>query len=142
MMVAAQVQPRLHRRKHVIDGGFSRVAPERLTALLRLIDNDEWTRSLVRHQDIDATHPFARLDLLPDEMPALVVTWLMRQRCGRRCVPRRRISATEARDGQRSDRARRSIRDEMKVCDHVASSFPGGNPIEILVVALDPVQRR
>ena len=30
----------------------------------------------------------------------------------------------------------------MKVCDRITPRFPGRNPIEILVVAFDPVQRR
>ena len=80
--------------------------------------------------------------VLAHEVAALVITWLVRQLSGGRFIPRRRVGSPEAGDGQRSDGTRRSIRNEMKVWNHVAPCFPGGNPIEILVVALDPVHRR
>src|SRR5437870_2360074 len=104
MMMAAQVQPRLHRRQHVVNRRLPRVAPDWLPSLTRLVDDDKWTRGLMRHQDVDAAHPLARLHLFAYEMPPFIIAPFGRQLRGRRLEPCRRVRAAESGDGQRANR--------------------------------------
>ena len=66
MMVAEQVQPRLHRREDLVDRRLAGV-----DARVRRTDAKR-PRRLVRQEHVDAAQRLARLDLLADEMPAPV----------------------------------------------------------------------
>src|SRR5258705_5144500 len=68
VMVPAQVQPRLHRREHLVDGRLAGIPPQRLFSRLRLVPDHERPRGLVRHQDVDPAHLPSRLHLLPAEL--------------------------------------------------------------------------
>src|ERR1041384_1685460 len=92
VMMTAKVQPRLHRCKDIVDGGLPRVATQRSLSGLRLVNADERTRRLMRHEDVDAAHLPAGINLFADEVAALVVCQLVvRQLRGRRLNPCGRI---------------------------------------------------
>ena len=85
VMVAKQMQPRLHRGEHVVDWRLPRINRT----------DPEGPRRFVGEQDVDLRHAFAGLDFLTHEMPASIgkpgglgtALFRVRQRRGRRVIP-------------------------------------------------------
>src|SRR5262245_31435441 len=148
MMVAAEVQTGLERREHIIDGRLARIHAPVLTSRRRFLHDDERPGRLVRHQDVDSWKLLASFGFFTYEMPSFVVALLDRHACAAvwqfcsGCVePRGCEGAAKPGDSQPSDVGSRAVLDVVQVCRLLCPGFPGGNAIEILVVALDPEQR-
>ena len=156
MVVPEKVQGWPHRTQDFVDlrlagirPSASGIRPERL-----------WR--FVSHEDVYAAEPLARLDFVAHEVPALVgqfrrlgasPLWV-RQIGGRRLVPRRREGAAEPGDDEADlggppyirsqagplgpgDFGEGPIRNVMKIRRRIA----GGDRVEVVVVAVDPVDR-
>ena len=147
-MVAEQVQPRPHGGEDFVQHRFSRVdvPPRRI----------ERPRRLVRQEDVDARERLAGQDFILHEVPALVVAPLAqldeggrrlvspgrRQGRGRRVVPTRRERASQRRHAPAAHLMERAVAQVVQRRRGRTAGRRLGHDVEVLVVALDPVEGR
>ena len=146
VMMPEQVQPRLHRREHLVDRRLAGVD----SARARPAADEERPRRLVRQEHVDA----ARAPCRPRTSSRTKCRRLSRLLgraaacpclgCGSRAAgvsyQRRRERAAEAATRHAAD-----LRAAAPFCEVVQrwpAAAPLGDDVEVLVVALDPVERR
>jgi hypothetical protein len=140
MMVAEQVQARVHRTEDLVDLRLACVGPSASRK------RPEWLCRFVRHKDVDAAQPSACLDLFADEMSPLVGKFGrlraslpgMRKIGSRRFVPGRRERPAESGYAQSSEIDRRGVRKIAQIAWKLACR----ECIEVVVVAVDEIDRR
>ena len=137
MVVAEQVQPRLRCGEDFVDlrlaGVGSSAAGKRTKGL----------RSFMAHQDVDVAQRLCRIHFFADEMASFVrklgrpgAPFLgMRQISGARLVPRRREGSSEPGHADAGDIDRGPVANVMEIRWQIA----GGDGVEVVVVAVDPV---
>lgn len=139
MMVAEQMQTRPHGREDLVDLSLARVRPSIAGK------RPERPGSFVGHEDVDVDQALARLHLLAHEMPAFVgelgglcaaLFWMGKVgRVG--VVPRRRERAAESGNANLSGADGGGIRDVVQI----RRQIPGCDRVEVVVVAVNPVDR-
>ena len=145
-MMTEQVQPRLHRCENGVDLRLPRVGSASVRKWA------EGLRGFVREQDVDrVAQRRETVDFLMNEMTTLVRelgrlgTPLLRMRkiSGRRFVPRRRERSPEPRDLNDRLTFVRDL-DERPVVDvdQILGQRARGDRVEVVVVAVNPVDRR
>jgi hypothetical protein len=139
-----QMQARLHGGKDLVDLSLACI---RSAAVGK---RTERFRRLMCHEDVDVAQALAAFRLFTHEVASFVrqlrgfgaALLRMRQIGSGRLVPRRRERAAESADAQRAagnvEIDRRRVGDVMKIRRQIA----GGNGVEVVVVAVDPVDGR
>src|SRR5262245_19059746 len=96
----------------------------------------------MRHENVDAVQPLAGLDFLAHKVAAFVVLWRVRQLYRRSVVPLRSVRAAHTCDEKWTDAHRSAVPDVEEIQRwRGAACVPVGDPIELFVVAFDPVKR-
>jgi hypothetical protein len=131
-MVAEQVQPRLRRRQHLVDRGLACV----------VLSDAKRPRRLVRHQHVEASHALHRLDFFAHEVTAFVVFAFLDERARRLVVPRRCERPAYTRHPQTVDVYLGTVGNVEKIGAHGGGAAGRKDGVKILVVPLDPVERR
>jgi hypothetical protein len=144
MVVAEEVQPRVHRGKDFVDLDLARIRAAAAG------EGTERLGRLVGQEHVDVAKLSAAVYVLADEVAALVVPRpCMRQRRRRRVVPGRREGAAETGDAQLRVTARRlRLRrwrerdlDQRGVLDvtQIGRQIARRDGVEVVVVAVNPV---
>ena len=141
-MMAEQVQPRPHRRQHLVDRRLARIVPRSARGVVDTRTGAALRASAACRRRCSA---LARLDFSRTKCRrrsassvAFAVPFFGCGSSGRRVRTGRRKRAAKAGDAQTTDVVSRAVRDVVEVGGQVA----GRDAIEVLVVALDPVQGR